>query len=44
MAKKAGKKRPIEQYAHDDKKRVNNPLVGLVTPETNQDGGKRADE
>jgi adenine-specific DNA-methyltransferase len=28
------KKRPIEQYAHPDKKRVNNPPVGLVTPLT----------
>src|SRR5579864_4107960 len=28
------KKRPIEQYAHQDKKRVNNPPVGLVTPLT----------
>lgn len=28
------KKRPIEQYDHKDKKRINNPPVGLVTPET----------
>jgi adenine-specific DNA-methyltransferase len=28
------KKRPIERYEHKDKKRVNNPPVGLVTPET----------
>lgn len=28
------KKRPIERYEHTDKKRVNNPPVGLVTPET----------
>ena len=39
MAKKkaAGKKsskKPIESYAHADKQRVNNPPVGLVTPET----------
>lgn len=27
-------KRPIERYEHADKKRVNNPPVGLVTPET----------
>jgi adenine-specific DNA-methyltransferase len=27
-------KRPIEQYAHTDKKRPNNPPVGLVTPST----------
>src|SRR5215469_1978933 len=33
---KGGKppKRPIERYEHTDKKRVNNPPVGLVTPET----------
>lgn len=28
------RKRPIERYEHMDKKRVNNPPVGLVTPET----------
>jgi adenine-specific DNA-methyltransferase len=28
------KKRPIEQYDHRGKKRVNNPPVGLVTPQT----------
>jgi adenine-specific DNA-methyltransferase len=27
-------KRPIETYEHKDKKRINNPPVGLVTPET----------
>src|SRR5579859_4443378 len=34
--KSAGKppKRPIERYEHTDKKRINNPPVGLVTPET----------
>jgi adenine-specific DNA-methyltransferase len=32
-----GKKRPIEQYAHKDKQRVNNPPVGLVTPDTDPD-------
>jgi hypothetical protein len=32
----AGKppKRPIERYQHNDKQRINNPPVGLVTPET----------
>jgi adenine-specific DNA-methyltransferase len=25
------KKRPIERYEHKDKKRINNPPVGLVT-------------
>ena len=28
------KKRHIERYEHSDKKRINNPPVGLVTPET----------
>jgi len=28
------RKRPIEPYEHTDKKRVNNPEVGLVTPQT----------
>ncbi len=28
------KKRPIEQYDHKTKTRINNPPVGLVTPET----------
>lgn len=36
MAKKRTKpkKKEIEQYAHPDKQRANNPPVGLVTPET----------
>ncbi len=34
-------KRPIEQYDHKDKKRLNNPPVGLVTPETDRDSGKK---
>ena len=34
-------KRDIENYAHKDKKRVNNPPVGLVTPATDQDSGKK---
>ena len=32
----------IEQYDHKDKKRCNNPPVGLVTPETDIDGGVKA--
>ena len=31
----------IEQYTHADKKRANNPQVGLVTPETDLGGGKQ---
>src|SRR3990172_7773845 len=34
-------KKPIEQYEHPDKQRVNNPPVGLVTPETDRETGKR---
>ena len=30
-------KKPIEQYDHKGKKRANNPPVGLVTPQTDQD-------
>ena len=37
--KKAGK-RPIEQYDHKGKQRVNNPPVGLVTPDLDKDAGK----
>ncbi len=33
--------KPIEQYTHADKTRANNPQVGLVTPETDRDGGKQ---
>src|SRR5947209_3733899 len=35
-------KKPIEQYDHKDKKRPNNPPVGLVTPETDRETGKKA--
>ena len=38
----AGKKRAIEQYAHPDKQRPNNPPVGLVTPATDREGPKQA--
>lgn len=38
--KKPGK-RPLEQYDHKGKQRVNNPPVGLVTPELDQDAGKK---
>jgi adenine-specific DNA-methyltransferase len=42
MAKKAsGKKKNIEQYDHKGKKRVNNPPVGLVTPDTDKDTGTK---
>ena len=34
-------KRPIESYEHRDKRRLNNPPVGLVTPETDRDAGRK---
>ena len=36
-----GRKRKIESYSHGDAERANNPPVGLVTPETDQDRGKK---
>lgn len=38
---KADPQRHIESYEHQDKQRVNNPPVGLVTPETDPDLGTR---
>lgn len=38
---KKSTKRKIKNYTHADKERVNNPPVGLVTPETDKDAGKR---
>jgi len=38
---KRDNKRPIESYEHRDKERVNNPPVGLVTPETDPDAGRK---
>ena len=35
------KTRGVENYTHADKERVNNPPVGLVTPETDKDAGKK---
>jgi adenine-specific DNA-methyltransferase len=35
-------KKPIETYEHKDKQRLNNPPVGLVTPETDQEEGSRS--
>jgi adenine-specific DNA-methyltransferase len=34
-------KKSIEQYDHKGKERCNNPPVGLVTPETDKEGGKK---
>lgn len=33
--------KPLEQYIHKGKKRANNPPVGLVTPETDRETGKK---
>lgn len=34
-------KKPIEQYEHKDKQRINNPPVGLVSEKTDIDEGKK---
>jgi len=34
-------KRPIEPYQHTGQERLNNPPVGLVTPDTDPDAGPR---
>jgi adenine-specific DNA-methyltransferase len=38
---KKARKKQIEQYEHKGKKRINNPPVGLVTPETDKETGKK---
>jgi adenine-specific DNA-methyltransferase len=35
------KKRAIDRYEHTGKKRINNPPVGLVTPETDRDAANK---
>jgi hypothetical protein len=40
-ATRSGGKRAIEHYEHTDKTRMNNPPVGLVTPENDPDAGKK---
>ena len=37
-------RRQVENYAHEDKERVNNPPVGLVTPDTDPDTGAKTYE
>ena len=39
--RKTRTKRPIESYDHRDKERLNNPPVGLVTPDTDRDACKK---
>ena len=34
-------KKPIEQYDHTGSERLNNPPVGLVTPETDKEAGQK---
>jgi adenine-specific DNA-methyltransferase len=41
MAKKKTTEKHIEQYEHSDKKRANNPPVGLVTPKSDPDTGEK---
>jgi len=41
MAPKKTAPKDVEQYTHDDKDRVNNPPVGLVTPNTDKDGARK---
>ena len=38
------RRRQVESYAHEDKERVNNPPVGLVTPDTDPDTGTQTYE
>ena len=40
-AKKKSDKKPIEQYDHKGKEGLNNPPVGLVTPETDKKTRKK---
>ena len=39
--KQKAKKREIRNYTHKGKQRLNNPPVGLVTPDTDQDQEKK---
>jgi len=39
--KKSTKKRKVTNYTHDKKERLNNPPVGLVTPDTDRDEGDK---
>ena len=40
MVKKTKQPKPIKQYEHSDKKRLNNPPVGLVSEKTDKDFGQ----
>ena len=41
MVKRKKTEKHIEQYEHSDKKRANNPPVGLVTPKSDPDTGEK---
>lgn len=41
IKKRKTNKKCIKQYEHKDKERINNPPVGLVTPETDRESGKK---
>ncbi len=41
IRRKTSVNRPIESYDHRDKERVNNPPVGLVTPDTDKEDGNK---
>lgn len=41
MVKNKPQKKPVEQYDHKDKERINNPPVGLVTSETDKETEKK---
>ena len=40
--RKKNARKEITNYAHTDEQRVNNPPVGLVTPDTDKDTGKKS--
>jgi len=44
MPRNSGNQKSIEQYTHDRQERLNNPPVGLVTPDTDKDGQKKTYE
>jgi adenine-specific DNA-methyltransferase len=41
MANQRGGKRDVEAYKHERHERLNNPPVGLVTPDTDPDAGQK---
>lgn len=41
MPRNSGTPKSIEQYTHESQERLNNPPVGLVTPDTDKDIGKK---